>query len=242
MVGSKQLPAARRRIVFGVAAVATGALLHVGPAFASGGNYVFQGGTPAEQQQVRDALNASSFNWSLVPEQITIVIAPIAVDESTPGKIFLDPDLLDSGEFSWGVVQNEYANQVDFFLLPQQDDADVNAALRGTAWCYADDPGLKLAQYGCERFASTLAWSYWQVPENCMQPAGVAGAVSGAMAPAAFRALIASLLGPAAQTAPASSSVTETAELTASVSRATMTRLLRRWVNRARKQVVTLSG
>ncbi|HEY3922346.1 MAG TPA: hypothetical protein VGL76_09550 [Gaiellaceae bacterium] len=200
MIGSEQLPAARRRIVLGAVAVAIGALLHAGTAFASGGNYVFEGGTPYEQQQVRDALNASSFNWGLVTEQITIVIAPVAVDESIPGEIFLDPDLLDAGEFSWGVVQNEYANQVDFFLLPKEDDAMVNGALGGTAWCYGDEPGLKLEQYGCERFASTLAWSYWQSSQNCMQPSEVAGAVSAAMAPAAFRALIATLLGSAAQT------------------------------------------
>jgi hypothetical protein len=34
---------------------------------AGGGNYVFAGGTPAEQAQVRAGLDASSFAWSLVP-------------------------------------------------------------------------------------------------------------------------------------------------------------------------------
>lgn len=172
-------------------------------ALADGGNYVFQGGTPFEQQQVRDALDASSFNWSLVGEQITIDIDPsVGQDESIPGEIFLDPALLDSGALSWGVVQTEYANQVDFFLLPSQDHATVNAALGGTAWCYGDEAGLQLAQYGCERFAATLTWSYWQSPENCMQPSEVAGGVSSAMAPAAFRALVTSLLGSTAQTGP----------------------------------------
>ena len=51
------------------------------------------------------------------------------------------------------------------------------------------------AEYGCERFASTLAWAYWQSPDNCMQPSEVADAESAAMAPAAFRALMTSLLG-----------------------------------------------
>ena len=31
-----------------------------------------------------------------------------------PGQIWLDASLLDSGRFSWGVVQHEYAHQVDF--------------------------------------------------------------------------------------------------------------------------------
>jgi hypothetical protein len=166
-----------------------------GNALASGGNYVFQGGTPYQQSQVREALNASSFNWSLVTQQITIDIDPSVVqDESTPGEIFLDPSLLNSGEFSWGVVQTEYANQVDFELLPQQDDAQFNTALGGTAWCYADQAGLQLAQYGCERFAATLTWAYWQSPENCIQPSEVGSDAAG-MPPAAFRALVASVLG-----------------------------------------------
>lgn len=170
-------------------------------ALAAGGNYVFQGGTSNEQQQVRDALQASSFNWSLVTEQITIDITPTMVSESVPGTIYLDPSLLDSGEWSWGVVQNEYANQVDFYLLPQSDEALFNTALGGTAWCYGDQPGLDMTQYGCERFASTLAWSYWQSPENCIQPADVGAEVEG-MQPTAFRALLTSVLGPAAQPQP----------------------------------------
>jgi len=164
-------------------------------ALADGGNYVFQGGTPFEQQQVRDALDASSFNWSLVGEQITIDIDPsVGQDESIPGEIFLDPALLDSGALSWGVVQTEYANQVDFFLLPEQDHALFNSALGGTVWCYGDEPGLQLSQYGCERFAATLAWAYWQSPGNCIQPAQV-GADAAGMTPAEFRALLASQLG-----------------------------------------------
>ncbi len=172
-----------------------GVLWSPGAAFATGGNYVLAGGTPFEQQQVRDALAASSFNWSLVTQQITIHIDPsVTRDQTIPGEIFLDPDLLNSGELSWGVVQNEYASQVNFFLLADSQHAIFNAALGGTAWCYADQSGLQLAQYGCERFASTLAWAYWQSPENCIQPAYV-GAVAAGMTPAAFRALLTSQLG-----------------------------------------------
>ena len=171
------------------------ALFACGRAEAAGGNYVFQGGTPAQQSQVRQALNASSFDWNLVPGQITIVISPTPTSEAVPGKVFLDPRLLDSGEFAWGVVQHEYAHQVDFALLNDATRARLNSALGGNVWCYADSATqLMHEQYGCERFASTLAWAYWQSPSNCMKPSAVAGESAG-MSPAAFRALLTSVLG-----------------------------------------------
>jgi hypothetical protein len=164
-------------------------------ALASGGNYVIQGGTAYQQLQVHQALDASSFNWSLVPTTITIDIDPsVTRDQSIPGEIFLDPVLLDAGEFGWGAVQNEYAQQVDLFLLTDAQHAIFNSALGGTAWCYTDESGLQLAQYGCERFASNLAWAYWTSPMNCIQPADV-GSVAAGMSPAAFRALLTSQLG-----------------------------------------------
>jgi hypothetical protein len=169
-------------------------------ALAGGGNYVFDGGTPAEQQQVRLALQASTFNWSIVPGVITITIAPgTPVDEAEPGQIWLDANLLDSGSFSWGVVQHEYAHEVDFELFDAATRALLDAALHGTVWCYADNPSLAHNQYGCERFASTLAWAFWPSAENCMRPALIGGE-SAALAPAAFRALILQILGPLAQT------------------------------------------
>jgi hypothetical protein len=184
-----------RRLILSVVSALAATLIFSGVALATGGNYVFQGGTPSEQQTVRDALATSSFNWSIVPGPVTIAITPTPTSEAVPGKIFLDPGLLDSGEFSWGVVQHEYAHQVDFALFNDAIHAQLNTALGGTAWCYADSPTpLMHNQYGCERFASTLAWAYWQSPYNCMKPAAVSGESAG-MAPAAFRALMASLLG-----------------------------------------------
>jgi hypothetical protein len=196
-----------RFLVATLALAGTALVFGTARAEASGGNYVFQGGTPAEQSQVRQALDASSFNWSVVPGTVTIVITPTPTDEAIPGKIFLDPALLDSGEFSWGVVQHEYAHQVDFALFNDATHAQLNTALGGTAWCYGDSATpLVHNQYGCERFASTLAWAYWQSPQNCMKPSYVNGESAG-MAPAAFRTLMTSLLGSASQgqAAPAAS-------------------------------------
>jgi hypothetical protein len=172
------------------------------PAFAhaSGGNYVFDGGTPAEQATVRAALNASSFDWSRVPAQIVIHIERGAASEATPGQITLDASLLDSGRFASGVVQHEYAHQVDFFLLDEAKRARLASVLGGTTWwapgatsSMAPNGSLKHAQLSSERFASTLAWAYWQSPENCMRPK-LAGAESGTVKPAAFRALLEKLL------------------------------------------------
>jgi len=183
--------------------VVAGALCWTAFAHAGGGSYVFAGGTAAEQQQVRDALQASSFDWGLVPGTVTIHIGSYAAQEAGPGQIFLDAHLLDSGPFAWGVVQHEYAHQVDFAVLDDADRARIGAVLGTGTWCYGDGDGAQLLghdQYGCERFASTLAWAYWPVSDNCMRP-GALGIESGAVPAAAFRALLVSVLGPAAQPA-----------------------------------------
>jgi hypothetical protein len=192
-----------RRTFIGVGLAFASALVLVGTASAAGGNYVFDGGTAYQQQQVRQALTASSFNWSVIPGTITVHITPDFTSEAIPGAIFLDPNLLNSGEFAWGVVQHEYAHEVDFALFNDATRAALTTKLGATAWCYGDSPTLAHGQYGCERFASTLAWAYWQSPENCMQPSEVAGAESAAMAPAAFRTLMTSLLGTSAGISPA---------------------------------------
>src|ERR1035437_467556 len=108
----------KRPLVILVSALAFGLLAQ--SAFAGGGSYTFVGGTPKEQATVRSALDASSFNWSLIPATITINIGPIGSSYSTYGQVFIDAKLLDAGQFSWGVVQHEMGHQVDFFLL---DDA-----------------------------------------------------------------------------------------------------------------------
>lgn len=181
----------RRRLILLVVSTLA-ALCLADDAFAGDGNYVFDGGTPAEQAQVRAALGASSFNWNLVPVQITIHIARnIPSSQATPGQIWLDAGLLDSGAFSWAFVQHEYGHQVDFFLLDDAKRATLQQALGGQDWFY-DEP-LPHATYGCERFASTLAWAYWQSPENALSPRSTGGE-SGGMPAAQFRALLAELL------------------------------------------------
>jgi hypothetical protein len=160
---------------------------------ASGGSYVFDGGTASERATVRSGLDASSFDWSVVPATIKVHIDRAHTSEATKGEIWLDADLLDSGSFAWGVVQHEYAHQVDFFLLDDAKRAELQAALGGSDWCYSV-PGLTHGAYGCERFASTLAWAYWPSSANCMRPDSKT-AESGTVAPAAFRALVGRLLG-----------------------------------------------
>jgi hypothetical protein len=170
------------------------ALVFAQQAAAGGGNYTFDGGTTRERAQVRSALEASSFPWGVVPGPVTIHIPRgIASSESVPGEIWLDANLLDAGTFSWGVVQHEYAHQIDFLLFDDATRAKLNTLLGGASWYYTI-PGLQHARYGCERFASTLAWSYWQSPQNSMKPESAADE-SAAMAPAQFRELIAGLLG-----------------------------------------------
>ena len=163
-----------------------------------GGLYVFEGGTPAERHAVSAALGASSFDWSRVPARITIHIARGADSFAIPGEIWLDADLLDAGRFAWGVVQHEYAHQVDYFRFDDALRARFQTLLGATEWCNGITPALPHAVYGCERFASTLAWAYWQSPENCMKPTSPTDE-SAAMSPSRFRAALDAALGRALQ-------------------------------------------
>lgn len=53
--------------------------------------------------------------------------------------------------------------------------------------------GLHHAAYGCERFASTLAWAYWPSEHNALRPdSGTNDAA--AMAAPLFRELLSTLL------------------------------------------------
>jgi len=163
-------------------------------ALASGGRYVFAGGTPAEQSQVTQALEASSFDWNIVPVQVTIhIVRDIPLSYSTPGQTWLDAGLLDSGSFSWGVVQMEYAQQVQYTALSAQARTELTGMLGAQQWCY-DDPSLARGANACERFAATLAWSYWPSADNSMRPAGPSD-WSASMSPKAFRTTLSQLIG-----------------------------------------------
>ena len=175
-----------------VAAAAVAALAAAGAAAAFGGSYVVDGGTPGERATVVAALDASAFDWSVVPTVVTIRIRRGVDSDAVRGRITLDADLLDAGVWAWGVVQHEYAHQVDFFLLDEATRALLLERLGGAVWC-AGSGSFHHAALGCERFASTLAWAYWPVRANCMQPLGP-NDEAAAMDPAEFRALLAVLL------------------------------------------------
>jgi hypothetical protein len=170
------------------------ALALPGQALASGGNYVFDGGSAKERTAVRSALDASSFNWSIVPGPVTIHIARIGTSYATPGSIWLDGQLLASGRFAWAIVQHEYAHQVDFLLLGSDARRQLQSSLGGRAYC-GEVAGVAHGDNTCERFASLLAWAYWPSRDNSLRPASAADE-AGAMPAAAFRALLATLVGP----------------------------------------------
>jgi hypothetical protein len=157
------------------------------------GAYAFDGGTKKQRETVIAALDASSFDWSSLRVPITTHIVRGGPSQAIPREIWLDADLLDSGEFAWGAVQHEFAHQVDYLLLDDAQRALLLQRLGGRDWCYAV-AGLPHDEYGCERFASTFAWSFWPSKENSMRPTH-RGDESAAMAPAQFRLLITRLLG-----------------------------------------------
>jgi hypothetical protein len=185
-----------RRLVVLIAAASLALPAATAGAGGAAPSYTFDGGTRKERETVVAALRASSFDWSVVPGPIEIHIVDGEPSRSIPREIWLDGDLLNAGEFAWGVLQHEYAHQVDYLLFDDAERALLMTRLGGRDWCYGT-PGLAHDQYGCERFASTFAWAYWPSRENSMRPTG-RGDESAAMAPAKFRALVARLTMPAA--------------------------------------------
>ncbi len=181
-----------RRFTLLLAAAVLAAVL-AQSAHAAGGSYTFAGGTPRQQATVRSALSVSSFDWNVLPAPVVVHIGPIGSSYSEVGHVYLDSTLLDSGRFSWGVVQHEFAHQVDFLLFDDAKRASLNLALGGSDWCYGM-PGLAHSAYGCERFASELAWAYWPSADNSMSPAATHGE-SAAIPVAQFRTLLAQVLG-----------------------------------------------
>lgn len=179
------------RVAFACALIS---LAVAGTARAGGGNYVFNGGTAAQQAEVKAALDASSFPWSVVPRQVVIHIGSGYPTQATPGHVWLNANLVDSGVFSHGLIQHEYAHQVDFLMLSSAARRALTSVLGGKQWCWGDGvQQLEHDEYGCERFASTLAWSFWQSPDNELAPENL-GDESAALPPARFKALLGALL------------------------------------------------
>ncbi len=158
-------------------------------AFASGGHYVFDGGSQAEQGQVTAALNASAFPWDIVPGPVVVHIGRGVPSHAAPNQIWLDADLLDSGRFAWGVVQHEYAHEVDFAVLTDAVRSQLHTLLNGVAW----SGGEGHSSLDCERFADLVSWAYWPSPDNVLKPRS-AQDEGGQVAPAVFRAALAALI------------------------------------------------
>lgn len=158
------------------------------------------GGTPAQRATVHEALDASKFDWSILKGKgITVHIKRnLPSSQSSPdGNVLLDAGLLNTGKFAWGEVDHEFAHQVDFQVLTDTDHQELRPLLGGnlSAWCPSDDaiPMVPHWRRACERFASMVAWAYWQSPDNIMRPISK-NDESAAAPPARFRGLLDALL------------------------------------------------
>lgn len=169
------------------------ALVLPASALAGGGDYAFDGATAGERATVRAALNASSFDWSLVPQRVTIHVGSVGTSHASPGHIWLDRGLLAAGRFAWPSVMDEYAHQVDFLVLDPLRRSILQQRLGASAWCY-ETAGLAHSAYGCERFSSMVAWAYWPSRESAYRPVSPRDETA-AMAPVEFRQLLSSLVG-----------------------------------------------
>ena len=172
--------------------ILTLALVLPGSALAGGGNYGFDGARPAERATVRAALNASSFDWGIVPQRVTIHVGAYGVSHATPGHIWLDRGLIAAGRFAWATVMDEYAHQVDFLVLDAPQRVLLQERLSASAWCY-ETSGLAHGANGCERFASMITWAYWPSKHNSYSPASSSDE-SASMPAAEFRQLFAVLV------------------------------------------------
>jgi hypothetical protein len=184
----------RARAAAATAAAALATLAFAPAAPAAGGHYAFSGGTSVDRGQVRAALQASRFDWNVVPAQIQIHFVRGVGSYATPGHMWLDPSLLRAGMFSWAVVQDEYAHQVDFFVLDDTQRAILKDVLGTSVWCHSDQPGLAHGAYGCERFTSSLVWAYWPNAKNAYRPRSPNAEAS--VDPWRFRSVLGSLLDP----------------------------------------------
>ena len=161
---------AGRRYLILVAALF--ALLLPADAKASGGSYTFSGGSEAARTEVRNALDASAFDWSLVPQTISIQIVdcgcagPVRGSSSStrrcssrrrtaapiPGASSSTSTPTRSGGSLWTMSSGRFSR---------------------TGWAAPtfryERPGLSHDDHACERFASTLAWACWPVAGNPMQ-------------------------------------------------------------------------
>lgn len=94
---------------------------------AAGGVYVIEGGSAEAQATVRAALDVSRFDFSRIPEPITIRITRCGCAGAKPGLIVLDEDVvLDTSlgrKYAWGLIQHEYSHQVDYSLFQDDDRA-----------------------------------------------------------------------------------------------------------------------
>jgi hypothetical protein len=144
------------------------ALTLAAPALASGGHYTVDGGTEFEQAQVRLALDVSKFDFDQVPDLIRIHIQPGETTESLPGDIWVGADWFKLTPTTWGFIQHEYAHQLDFFVLTAAQRAEAATLLGASRWDF--DGELAHEDYGAERFASLLAYTFWPERTSAESP------------------------------------------------------------------------
>jgi len=155
------------------------------------GGFSFDGGSQRERSTVRSALEASAFDWNVIAGHVTVHIAAGGC-YAGKGQIWLDPQMLAQGRDAWGVIQHEFAHQVDYFVLDERMRRELTGVLGAKLW-WPGAGSFRHDAYGAERFASTLAWAYWPSPHNSVYRRAHAEAT--AMPVLKFRRLMDALIG-----------------------------------------------
>ena len=186
----------RKSMVAGLAGFAALAL-PARPA-ARGGHYAFDGGTPASRPRCASRSRSAASTGTSCPTTVTIHLHRGSGSYATPGAIWIDTELARLRHVRVG--PDPARVRPPGRLLPSRRRTAQRAERRARRARLVGEPGRRRlhgpdhASLGAERFASTLAWSYWQSPANSLTPTSKKDE-SAAMAPASFRALLARVLG-----------------------------------------------
>ena len=100
--------------------------------------------------------------------------------------------MLAHGRDAWGIVQHEYAHEVDYFRFDAAIRARLDRLLGAKTWW--PNGRFRHDQYGAERFASTLSYAYWPSRHNILLRGAHAEAT--ALPPARFRRVVEAVLLP----------------------------------------------
>ena len=131
-----------------------------------------------QQATVRAALEVSSFDWSVLPARSSSTSRRSAAPTPRPATS------TSTARCSTPAASRGASSSTSSHTRSTSSSSTTRSARRSTQRSAAAtgataSPGLAHSAYGCERFASELAWAYWPSADNSMSPAATHGESGG---------------------------------------------------------------